>query len=111
MKMVFKFILLCATLLVSTSNVLAFDEKQNEQITKIINAFKVQDKALISTLITFPLSRQTPVPAINNQQELVNRFDEVFDQNLINLIANSDVEMTGKLWAGAALCFLMVSCG
>lgn len=111
MKMVFKFILLCATLFVSVSNVLAFDEKQNQQITKIINAFKAQDKALISTLITYPLNRQTPVPAINNQQELVNRFDEVFDQNLINLIANSDVDndwqamgwrgimfLNGKLW-------------
>ena len=111
MKTIFKTTLLCAIVFLSVTHVFAFDVKQNEQIIKIINAFKAQDKVLISTLITYPLNRQTPAPAINNQQELVNRFDEVFDQNLINLIANSDVEndwkakgwrgimfLNGKLW-------------
>lgn len=44
----------------------------------------------LSRLISYPLKRQYPIPAINNQQEFIKRFDEIFDDSLKNTIIDSD---------------------
>lgn len=97
--------------IVFTSSSFAVDKKDNDYISPIISAFKSNNKNEISTLIAYPLKRKLPIPYIDNKAELINRFDEVFDKELIDLIANSDSDKdwrqmgwrglmfsNGKLW-------------
>jgi len=109
MKFLSKIILVLT--IIFTSNSFAVDKKDNDHISPIISVFKSQNKNEISTLISYPLKRKSPIPSIKNKAELINRFDEVFDKELIDLIANSDVDKdwrqmgwrgimfsNGKLW-------------
>lgn len=97
-----------------TSPTFAIDKSQQHDISLIINAFKNHDKKAISALIAYPLTREYPIPAVQNEAELISRFDDVFDQSLIEKIAHSDVEedwnavawrgimfSNGKLWLDA----------
>ncbi|MBA6358082.1 hypothetical protein H4J53_19585, partial [Colwellia sp. BRX8-3] len=109
MKFINNLILVLFILFTSTS--FAVDKKYHEDISLIKSAFKQQDKKAIATFISYPLGREFPIPAIKNEAELVNRFDEVFDKKFIELIANSDLDKdwsmmgwrgvmfsSGKLW-------------
>ena len=109
MKFINNLILVLSILFTSTS--FAVDKKYHEDISLIKSAFKQQDKKAIATFISYPLGREFPIPAIKNEAELVNRFDEVFDKKFIELIANSDLDKdwsmmgwrgimfsSGKLW-------------
>jgi len=97
-------ILLVLTLLFSSSS-FAVDKKYHDDISPIISAFQKQNKKIISTLISYPIRRQTPIPPIKNALELINRFDEVFDEELIRLISNSDLEKDWSMmgWRGIML--------
>jgi len=109
MKFINNLILVLSILFTSTS--FAVDKKYHEDISLIKSAFKQQDKKAIATFISYPLGREFPIPAIQNEAELVSRFDEVFDKKFIELIANSDLDKdwsmmgwrgimfsSGKLW-------------
>ena len=68
----------------------ASNHEHYSYIINVIEAFKVLDKDRISNLISYPLERGYPIPSIDSKKELLSRFDEVFDYNLIKLISNSD---------------------
>ncbi|HEA19222.1 MAG TPA: hypothetical protein ENH88_22765 [Pseudoalteromonas prydzensis] len=70
----------------------ALEQQYHQHIAAIIAAFKDNDKAAISSHIRYPLSRAYPVPAINDAAELVERFDYVFDRQLIAQIASSNID-------------------
>ncbi|MGP9670422.1 hypothetical protein ACT3S9_03765 [Pseudoalteromonas sp. AOP31-A2-14] len=70
---------------------MALEAKYHEHISTLVTTFKNNDKAAIASLIDYPLHRQYPVPEISNENDLINRFDEVFDNELIAVIANSNV--------------------
>ncbi len=61
-------------------------------IENIIHLFKQKDIEQISKSISFPLKREYPIPIIKNKAEFKRRFSEVFDQNIIDKIANSKIE-------------------
>ena len=84
-------ILLCLSLLFA-SNTFALDQQYHQNIAAIIAAFKADDKAAVASLVSYPLARAYPVPAINNEAELIERFEQVFDQQLIAQIAGSDID-------------------
>ncbi len=84
------YILLCLSLLF-TSNTFALEQKYHESISPIITAFKADDRAAIAALIRYPLQRRNPLPAIKNEAELIERFDEVFDDKLAAVIASSNI--------------------
>ena len=98
------YILLCLSLL-STSNTFALEQKYHESVLPVIDAFKTHDKTAIAAHIRYPLQRRYPVPAINNEAELIERFDQVFDQQLIAQIAGSDIDTDwGEVgWRGIML--------
>ncbi len=75
-----------------TVNAQAIDKKYHHDISKIVSAFKLQDKQAVAALISYPLKRQYPVPMIDNAAQLVSRFEQVFDEQLIQLIADSSLE-------------------
>lgn len=89
------YLILGSSLFLSTSSVA--DAKQtNIDICQVIAAFKHQDKTAIASFVVYPLQREFPIPAIHNEAEFVKRFDELFDKQLIALIANSEPH---KDWA------------
>ena len=84
-------ILLCLSLLF-TSNTFALDQKYQESVLPVITAFADHDKPAIAALISYPLKRQYPIPDIKNEAEFINRFDEVFDDELVKVIASSNID-------------------
>jgi len=94
-----------------TSNSLAIDKKHYDDILIIKEMFKSQDKEALSSLVSYPLHRSYPIPAIKDKTEFIARFDEIFDQQFVELISNSNLDndwnemgwrgimfSNGKLW-------------
>ena len=77
--------------LLLTSNTFAFEQKYHESVLPVIAAFKTQDKTAIAAHIRYPLKRQYPLPDIKNEAEFINRFDEVFDDELVAVIGSSHI--------------------
>ena len=84
------YILLCLSLFF-TSNTFSLEQKYHESVLPVITAFKTQDKTAIAAHIRYPLKRQYPLPDIKNEAEFVNRFDEVFDEELVTIIGSSNI--------------------
>jgi|TARA_Y100000746_G_scaffold179283_1_gene157081 hypothetical protein len=85
------YILLCLSLFF-TSNTFALEQKYHESVLPVITAFKTHDKTAIAAHIRYPLKRQYPLPDIKNEAEFINRFDEVFDDELVAVIARSNID-------------------
>jgi len=84
------YILLCLSLFF-TANTFALEQKYHESVLPVITAFKTQDRAAIAAHIRYPLKRRYPLPDIKNEAEFINRFDEVFDEELVAVIASSNI--------------------
>ncbi|MCX6352455.1 MAG: hypothetical protein NTX03_11435 [Bacteroidetes bacterium] len=85
----------------------AFGQEMNQEnqklITDFIECIKYKKKSTIK--VAFPLHMHYPVPYIKNRQEFIDRFDELFDDSLINIIVNSNpskdwTEMPNNDWDG-----------
>ncbi|MDR2274573.1 MAG: hypothetical protein LBF27_26945 [Sphingobacterium sp.] len=102
-----KFSFLIITLLIYSFGY-AQDSEMNAskkaRINRIISLFKQKKIADIATIISYPLKRENPIPAIKNENEFKQRFPEVFDQGLIDLIAQSKIEQWTEVgWRGIML--------
>ncbi|WP_350549706.1 hypothetical protein [Pseudoalteromonas sp. 120-MNA-CIBAN-0494] len=97
-------IVFCLSLLF-TSNTFALEQKYHEFILPVIAAFEGDDKAAIASLVYYPLKRRYPIPDIKDEAELINRFDEVFDDELTAVIASSsiDTDWDSVGWRGIML--------
>jgi hypothetical protein len=80
----------CLSLLF-TSSTFAFEQKYHGSVLPVITAFKTQDKTAIAAHIRYPLKRQYPLPDIKNEAEFINRFDEVFNDELVAVIGSSNI--------------------
>ncbi|WP_374939250.1 hypothetical protein [Pseudoalteromonas sp. SWYJZ12] len=91
--------------LLFTSSTFALEQKYHEFVLPVIAAFESDDKAAIASLVYYPLKRRYPIPDIKNEAEFINRFDEVFNDELVAVIAssniNTDWEKVG--WRGIML--------
>ncbi|RKO69490.1 hypothetical protein D7322_22110 [Sphingobacterium puteale] len=73
-------------------------------MSHIISLFKQKNIDEISTVINYPLKRENPIPAITKPNEFKQRFQEVFDQTLVDLIAHSKPDQwTVVGWRGIML--------
>ncbi|HRE56987.1 MAG TPA: hypothetical protein PLW09_04135 [Candidatus Kapabacteria bacterium] len=97
----------------TTDNSISQDEKETNEdlkdyeidsIKAVIALFKEKDIDRISNKISYPLYRQYPIPRIKDKEELKKRFSEVFDQILIDKIANSKISQWSEVgWRGIML--------
>ncbi|KAF7767056.1 hypothetical protein PUND_a2973 [Pseudoalteromonas undina] len=69
----------------------ALEQKYHESVLPVISAFKAHDKTAIAAHIRYPLKRRYPLPDIKNEAEFINRFDEVFDDELVTIIGSSNI--------------------
>lgn len=63
-----------------------YQTKINILIGHLIN----DDSRELSKLIRYPLKREYPIPDVQNQQEFIVRYNQIFDDSLKQLIINSD---------------------
>jgi hypothetical protein len=86
----------------SEENTLEPEEK--DSIQKLIELFKKVDIEGISNKISYPLERDYPIPSIRNKEEFKQRFYEVFDKELIENIAQSELSQWSEVgWRGIML--------
>lgn len=83
---------------------IAKNENQTDVINNVIALFREKDIDKISRVIKFPLYREYPIPPIRGKNEFLKRFSEVFDQVIIDKIANSKAEQWSEVgWRGTML--------
>ena len=72
-----------------------------DSINAVITLFKEKDIDRISNKISYPLYRQYPIPPVKDKEEFKKRFSEIFDQILIEKIANSKISQWSVVgWRG-----------
>lgn len=75
-----------------------------DSIKAVITLFKEKDIDRISNKISYPLYRQYPIPPVKDKEEFKKRFGEIFDQILIEKIANSKISQWSEVgWRGIML--------
>lgn len=62
-----------------------------ENIQEFIESVKRLDKNKIAKFFEYPIYLDPVIPSIKNNSELIEKFDLVFDPNIINQIANSKI--------------------
>jgi hypothetical protein len=80
-------------------------EKYQDIVRPVVEAFIKNDKDEIINSIFYPLRRQYPIPNINNRHEMAERYNQVFDTHITNLIKNSSIENSWQDvgWRGISL--------
>ena len=84
-----KIVILLSMLVVSLQ---ALDSKHHKIVKTAIDAFKAKDKQTIVKLLSYPIRRSYPIPEIKNKEEMLVRFDQVFDEKLVQAVGASDIE-------------------
>ena len=81
------------------------EEKYQLLVEPFVEAVKNNDKKKILDLIHYPFQREYPMPHIYNKQEMTERYNQIFDKTLINIIKNSSVETDWHTmgWRGITL--------
>lgn len=98
--------LLIACLGLCSLNAYANDLSSEQKIAvqQFIQHFKNNDVNAIVKLVDYPLERELPLPAIQNAQEMKQRFNQVFDAKLTQNIANSHINDWDQYgWRGISL--------
>ncbi|AYN02437.1 hypothetical protein [Chryseobacterium sp. 3008163] len=96
-------------IIVFVSNLLyAQDDKLSqdkaEKIQTIIHLFKTKNIERISEIVNYPLSREYPLTDIKSKQELMKRFNDIFDQSVIDEISKSKITDWAEVgWRGIML--------
>jgi hypothetical protein len=100
-------ILLSVLILTGTTAIGQTDDLKKEQIQsiqKLINTFKTKDKTKIAGLINYPLRREYPLKDVKDKNDFVQRFDDIFDEEFLDHIANSKVNDWSEVgWRGIML--------
>ncbi len=81
------------------------DEVDKALIEKFVNSVRKNDPHEISTFVDYPIKRNYPLPPINNAQDFIDRYDEIFDDKLKNMIiqSNIDTDWHAVGWRGIML--------
>ncbi|MDR2501251.1 MAG: hypothetical protein LBD37_09300 [Treponema sp.] len=68
------------------------EEEYQVLVKPLVEAVRNNDKEKIIKLLWYPLGRQYPIPDIANEQAMRERYDQVFDPIVIDLIKKSSIE-------------------
>jgi hypothetical protein len=69
------------------------EERYQLSVKPFVEAIVNNDREKIADLIFYyPFRRQYPMPPINNKREMIEKYDQIFDETFINIIKNSSIE-------------------
>ncbi|ELM3748952.1 hypothetical protein ACET96_04615 [Aeromonas dhakensis] len=77
-------------------------------VQKVIDAAKGRDPKALARQMKYPFKQEYPIPVIKSPSEMVARFDEVFDDAILNIIASSRV---GQDWQAMGWRGIMLGSG
>ncbi|WP_324005300.1 hypothetical protein [Aeromonas hydrophila] len=77
-------------------------------VQKVIDAAKGRDPKALARQMKYPFKQEYPIPVIKSPSEMVARFDEVFDDAILNSIASSRV---GQDWQAMGWRGIMLGSG
>lgn len=80
---------LCSTALSQNSEL---TKEQIQAIQNLINTFKTKNKSKIAELIYYPLRREYPLKDVKNKGDLIQRFDEIIDNDFMRQISLSKIK-------------------
>jgi hypothetical protein len=60
-------------------------------VKRFIKVMESKNRNAIANLVAYPLLREVPLPPIDTHAQFLERFDEVFDQELLTAISSSSV--------------------
>jgi hypothetical protein len=76
-------------------------KEEIQAIQKTINTFKTKDKTKIADLIYYPLSREYPLKDVQNKNDFIKRFDDIFDKEFLDKVIKSKINNWSRLgWRG-----------
>jgi len=75
-----------------TINANGLEQEHYAAVETVVEAFKKNNHEMISDLVSYPLLREYPIPPIRSKKEFIERFSEIFDDELISMNLNSDLE-------------------
>ncbi len=90
MNKIVAFILICFNLTFVSAQGMTI--KNQKIVQSFIETIKTKNKEKICSLVRYPLTREYPIPEVKNKNELLKRFDEVFDTQLLTLIVKSKIK-------------------
>lgn len=80
------------------------DKNEIENIQKLVNLFKAKNVDRISKVVNYPLNREYPIPNVKNEADFKKRFNQIFDQKIIDEISNSKIDQWSEVgWRGIML--------
>lgn len=81
------------------------EARYHKIVSNFINGVKCQNREKLASMTAFPLKRKYPLPDIKDKQDLLKRFDEVFDKQLIKMINSSrpETDWYSVGWRGICL--------
>ena len=79
-------------------------KEQIQSIQKLINIFKTKNKAKIADQIYYPLRREYPLKDVQNKNDFIKRFDDIFDTDFLDKVAKSKLNDWSEVgWRGIML--------
>ncbi|MPS74382.1 MAG: hypothetical protein E2590_14705 [Chryseobacterium sp.] len=103
MKYKFLFFFLIISSLVFSQNE-KLDKTKTDNIQKVIRLFQAKNIDGISKIVNYPLSREYPIPNVKNGADLKKRFNQIFDEKIIDQISNSKLDQWSEVgWRGIML--------
>ena len=96
---------LSTLLSIQSTAALETDHDEYQTVSSFINLVTEGDKEKIASFFRYPLKRSYPIPDIQNKQEFIDRFDQIFDQELMTAIASSNIKTDWRQvgWRGVML--------
>lgn len=83
----------------SQDNDWSIDKQQ--MIQEITSAITSGDKQKVSELIFYPLKREYPLPDIQNRNDFIKRFEQVFDDDFVQILKRSNISDWSEMgWRG-----------
>lgn len=82
------------------------DYEINKSVIKqFISIIKQNNYEELSRIIHYPLNREYPLPPINNAKDFIDNHEEIFDDNLKNIIIKSNIDKDWQAvgWRGIML--------
>jgi hypothetical protein len=102
-KSLIAILLLVTNFFVAWGQDLSTDKQQ--LVAEFISNIKQQNKEALAAKVAFPLKRDAPIPPVKSKEEFIDRYNEIFDTSLTDMIISSkpDKDWTAMGWRGIML--------